>query len=288
MGGTESYWVHLSRGGNWIGAGFLLVGSYVLTAHHCLGNDEQEIEDVEVKFENGEVFLGRIHRRCPEADLALIDVPKFGRGPVIPRTARPGVGDTWRSPYQPSHSDVFLTGMIDAVLASYECAGGDFVEAMQLGCNQDLEDYGGYSGSPIESEGSNGNKRLIGVLIEQHLRHYPASRVPRPPSSRVLFATTLTEVLRRFDCFAVDHLMDLLPSSSGDGAAVSDEKIDKPVATGSSLSDVQANILAIGATIEALPMWFKPGELDEREFTDLKLEIIRRYLPGRDAESRHE
>ena len=283
MGGTESYWVHLSRGGNWLGAGFLLVGSYVLTAHHCLGNDEPEIEDVEVEFENGKVFLGRIHRRCPEADLALIDVPKFKAGPVIPRTARPGVGETWRSPYKPSHAPVSLSGMIDAVLTSYRCVGGDFVEAVQLGCNQDLEDYHGYSGSPIESDGSNGNKTLIGVLIEQHFKHYPASRAERP-ASHVLFATTVTEVLRRFDCFAVEHLMDLLPSSSSHGAPVSGENIDKPVSPGSTGSDVQAKIAAISAMIEALSLWFKPGELDEREFTDLKLEIIRRYLPGGNPE----
>lgn len=287
MGGSESYWVHLSRGGNWLGAGFLLVGSYVLTAHHCLGNDEPEIEDVEVEFENGRVFLGRIHRRCPEADLALIDVPKFKAGPVIPRPARPGVGETWRSPYLPSGSPVFLSGVIDAVLASYKCVGGDFVEAMQLGCNQDLEDYHGYSGSPIESDDSNGNKTLIGVLIEQHFKHYPASRAPRP-ASRVLFATTVTEVVKRFDCFAVGHLIDLLPSSSGHGTPVAGENIDEPVIPSSSKSDDQPEIAAISAMIEALPRWFKPGELDEREFTDLKLDIIRSYLRGGDRGGRRE
>jgi hypothetical protein len=287
MDGTDSYWVHISRGGNWLGAGFLLLGSYVLTAHHCLGKDEPGSEDVKVEFESGEVLPGRIHRRCPEADLALIDVPESGRGPVIPRAGRPNVGEKWRSPYQPSRSDVFLSGMIDAVHSSYECAAGDRVEAMQLGCKQDLEDYAGYSGSPIESDGSNKNKRLFGVLIEQHPKHFPASREPRA-ASPVLFATTMTEVMRRFDCFYVDHLIDLLPSSSADGTLVPSEKSGKPAAGGLAVSDVRSDIGAADEKIRALYAWYTGGLLDEQEFTAIKIEVIRLHLLGGDGGSGRE
>lgn len=278
MDRTGSYWVHISRGGNWLGAGFLLLGSYVLTAHHCLGKDEPGSEDVKVEFETGEVLPGRIHRRCPAADLALIDVPESGRGPVIPRAGRPSVGERWRSPYQPSRSDVFLSGMIDAVHGSYQSAAGDCVEAMQLGCKQDLEDYSGYSGSPIESDGSQDDRRLFGVLIEQHPKHFPAGREPRA-AAPVLFAATMTEVMRRFDCFSLDHLMDLLPSSSAD---------DAPAPGALPVSDVRSDIDAADEKIRALYAWFAGGLLDEQEFTALKVKVIGLHLLGGDRGSGRE
>ena len=281
MGATESYWVHISRGGNWLGAGFLLMGSYVLTAHHCLNGDGPGTEDidVEVKFENGETLRGRIHRRCPEADLALIYVPESGRSPVFPRATRPSAGWSWQSPYQ-SHSGIVLTGMIQAVLDKHKCDAGGSVEAMQLGCEQDLEDYAGYSGSPVESGSSTEGTMLFGILIEQHLRHYPANREPRP-ASRVLIATTLSEVGRRFDCFAVQHLIEVLPSSSDGDAPASSEKSGRPAA-----SDVQLDIEAADAELEALAGWYRRGLLDEQQFTRLTEQVItqRLHLPGSDGE----
>ncbi|SRR6266851_3947054 len=276
------YWVNISRSGTRLGAGFLLTGCYVLTAHHCLGDAVPEAEDVEIEVEGGEVLPGRVLRRSPSADLALIDIPKSGIGPIIPRADRASVGEAWRNPYRPSLSHALLSGTIEAVPIAYRCEGGDSVEAMQLGCAQDLGDYAGYSGSPIEGGRSDGEGRLFGVLIEQYPEHYPDDAIPRP-ASMVLFAATISEVFRRFDCFDLGHLISLLPSSSGVDAARSSEPGCRPAVHGSARSDVQSRITVADAKIEALDGWQKRGLLDEHYVTALKLRVIEWHLLKDDA-----
>jgi hypothetical protein len=273
MGGTESYWVHISRGGNWLGAGFLLLRSYVVTADHCLGNIEPGTEDVKVEFENGEVFPGRIYRRCPEADLALIDVPEFGEGPVFPLGCLPQAGEKWSSPYQPSRDHAVLTGMIDAVLSAHECVGGDLVEAMRLGCKQELPDYAPYSGSPVESDSPDEGRRLYGILTEQRPKQFPAgyAREPVPP---VLFATTLREILRRFDCFYTSHLLEVLPSSSGGRTPASGEEKDTPAQDWLAVGGVKRDLAVAKEKLKEMREWYDQGLLTEQQFTAVKNGII--------------
>jgi len=272
------YWVNISRGGTRLGAGFLLTGCYVLTAYHCLGRAASEAEDVEIEFAGGEVLPGRVHRRSPGSDLALIDVPKSSGGSVLPRADRASTGEEWRNPYRPSLSHALLSGTIEAVPVVYRCEGGDSVEAMQLGCAQDLGDYAGYSGSPIEGGRPGVEGKLFGVLIEQYPEHYPGYGVPRP-ASMVLFAATISEVFRRFDCFDLGHLISLLPSSSGAGAAGPGGGKEH-VAFVPARSDARPWIAEADAKIEALDGWQKRGLLDEQYATALKLRVIERHLLG--------
>jgi Trypsin-like peptidase domain len=273
------YWVNISRNGARLGAGFLLAGCYVLTAHHCLEASAEEVEDVEIEFEGGEVLPGRVIRRSPEADLALIDVPKSGLAPIIPRVDRPSTGEAWQNPYRPSLSHALLSGTIEAASVAYRCEGGDSVEAMQLGCMQNLKDYAGYSGSPIEGGLSGGEEKLFGVLIEQYPEHYPDDATPRP-ASMVLFAVTISEVFRRFDCFDLGHLINLLPSSSNGDVAESSEGDSQLMARGSLNGDVRSRIALADAKIEALDGWQKRGLLDEQYVTALKLRVVERHLLG--------
>lgn len=269
------YWVNISQQGRRLGAGFLVTSCYVLTAHHCLANTAPGVEDVELEFESGEVLTGRIHRRAPRADLALIDVPGSGKGPTIPGWHRPSVGEAWWSPYRPNPSDAILSGMIHAVPVSYQCEGGDSIEAMQLRCGDDLGDYQGYSGSPIEGGGPDGENRLFGVLIEQYPEHYPDSSAPRRAST-VLWAATLSEVLRRFDCFHMDPCINLLPSSSGIDASVPRESASEPSAGSPVLEDAKTRIAVTVAEVEALDGLEKRGLLPEGHITKLKVKVIER------------
>jgi Trypsin-like peptidase domain len=271
----DSYWVSISRDDTRLGAGFMLTGCYVLTAHHCLGDDVPGAEDVKVEFEGGQVLAGRVLRRSPRADLALIDVPELGYGPIIPRATPASTGEAWRNPYRPSLSDALLSGTIEAVPVTFQCVGGDVVEALQLGCVQDLGDYAGYSGSPIEGGGPDGDSRLFGVLIEQYPQRSPDHAGPGP-ASMVLFAVTLAEVFRRFDCFDVGHLMRLLPSSARADAPEVREEIDRPAA----LADTRSRIAVANAEIEALDSWQQRGLLNEQDVTALKLKVIKRRLLG--------
>src|SRR5882724_1282717 len=97
-----NYWVNISRDGTRLGAGFLLTGCYVLTAYHCLGDTDPETTDIEIEFEDGAVLPGRVLRYSRGADLALIDIPKSGTGPIFPRADRASTGEAWRNPYRPS------------------------------------------------------------------------------------------------------------------------------------------------------------------------------------------
>jgi len=277
MSGT-SYWVSISRNGTRLGAGFMLAGCYVLTAHHCLGDAAPGTEDVEIEFEGGEVLPGRVLRRSPKADLALIDVPKAGSGPIIPRVDRASAGHAWWNPYRPNLSHALLSGTIVEPSLPYECEAGDTVEAMQLRCVQDTGDYAGYSGSPIEGGQPDEDSKLFGVLIEQYPHQYPDRVSPRPAST-VLFAATISEVFRRFDCFDLGHLISLLPSSAGSGPLGLREESSKPAAR----SGVQSHIAMATAKIEALEEWQKRGLLDEQSVTALKLRVIERHLLGDDA-----
>jgi hypothetical protein len=275
------YWVNISRNGTRLGAGFHLTGCYVLTAYHCLGDAVPEGEDVEIEFEGGEVLQGRVFRRSPAADLALIDIPKSGIGPIIPRADRANVGEAWRNPYRPSLSHIELSGTVQAVPISYQCEGGDSIEAMQLGCVQDVRNYTGYSGSPIEGSGPDGGAKLFGVLIEQYPEQYLDDAAMRP-ASMVLFAATISEVFRRFDCFDLGHLISLLPSSKGGDAAELRETMVEPAVR----ADVQSHIAVANAMIEALFAWQKRGLLDEQSVTALKVRVIERYLLRDDAGER--
>ena len=276
------YWVDIHRSGKRLGAGFLLTACYVLTADHCLGSAALDAEKVEVEFESGEVLPGRVYRRAPAADLALIDVITSGRGPVIPRADRAGVGDRWRNPYRPSISHAFLSGTVDAAPVWYQCEGGDSVEAMQLGCVQDLGDYAGYSGSPVEGGESDTEGKIFGVLIEQYPVHYPDNSGSRP-ASRVLFAAMLSEVFRRFDCFDVGHLINLLPSSSAGDTSASCGVGRRPSTDGSQRNDADSGIAVADAKLKALDAWQKRGLLDEQLITALKWRVVEHHLLDDDA-----
>jgi hypothetical protein len=278
------YWVNIRRGGTPLGAGFMLVDCYVLTAYHCLGRAVLGAEDadVEIELDDGEVLPGRVHRVCPSADLALIDVPQAQGRRDIPHASRARTGEEWRNPYRPDQREAFLSGIIDVIPVKYRCEGGDAVEAMQLNCTQDLGDYSGYSGSPIEGSGPGGISNLFGILIEQYPERFSPGKGPRP-ASKVLFAVTLSEVFDRFDCFHVSHLIDLLSSSSrGDTAGLRKDEGQSPAADWPR-NDVQSNIAIVDATVVALDGLQKRGLVEEQHITALKLQVIRRYLLGGDV-----
>ena len=74
---SDDYWVEICQHGARLGAGFLLTRCYAITAFHCLTNMEPGDDSVDVTFATGETLPGRVYRRSPEADLALIDIPKL-------------------------------------------------------------------------------------------------------------------------------------------------------------------------------------------------------------------
>jgi hypothetical protein len=211
---TEEYWVEVSQEGRWLGAGFLLTRCHALTALHCLRDADPTLDELDIKFAEGSTVPGRVYRRAPEADLALIDIemPKSVECPVLLQHDHASVNESWLNPYRPTLSHAFLSGNVTKGPAMFECVGGGMIEAIQLLCSQSVGDYAGYSGSPIERSDPHHRRRtLLGILLEQ----YPeqgGNYGEHQRASAVLFAATISEVFRRFDCFGADHMiMEVAP-----------------------------------------------------------------------------
>lgn len=284
MTNRTDYWVEIFKDGDRLGAGFFLTTCYVVTAFHCLEGVADDV--VDVSFQD-EIWSGRLHRQSPEADLALIDLSKRGSNSVaIPQADRPVVGDGWHSPYRPSAGHAYLTGNVSAASFDYRCEGGGTIEAMQLKCSQNIGDYSGYSGGPVERSGSEAKQTVLGILIEQYPDQGPAGMTSKR-SSPVLFATTIAEILRRFDCFAVSHLIHLLQSSAAQRSTADPVagtwSQEAPVSPGSRMGDdaissrapLDERIRAADAKVRALHEWQLNGLLDELEISRLKLQVAK-------------
>ena len=209
MANTD-YWIEISRRGTRLGAGFVLNKHHALTAFHCLRGIDPGDEHLELSFATGEVTPGRVCERSPGADLALIDVLKPRESTLIPPNVdRAGRGDMWSAPYRPSTGDPYLGGDVLSGAMRYRCEAGHEIEDIQLGCSQRLGDYSGYSGGPVERQVTGREPALVGVLLEQYPDRQAADR-----ASDVLFAATIAEALRRFDCLGVGHLMKVLSTET--------------------------------------------------------------------------
>jgi hypothetical protein len=287
------YWVEIYQGGTRLGAGFLLTSCYAVTAFHCLKGIAVDSDTLDVLFPAGETLSGRVHRQSQESDLALIDIPKSGNNSaLVPLADRAVVGEEWRSPYRPSTRHAYLSGTISSASLAYQCEGEGTVEAMQLECIQDVGDYSGYSGSPIErSDSGPAGSTVLGVLIEQYPDQNPAYNAPGR-SSPVLFAATIAEILRRFDCFAVSHLLALLQPLESEypsdfGSAEMPQRADPETAANdpgvqanSSDDSIDMRIRVADAKIRALHEWQSSGILDELQVAPLKLRVAQSLVDG--------
>ncbi|NUR63291.1 MAG: trypsin-like peptidase domain-containing protein [Catenulispora sp.] len=244
MAGASQYWVDIHQGGTRLGAGFFITARYVLTARHCLRRIRHDDDTLDLHCADGEVVAARVYRFPVDADLALIETIKPKDGPIaLPRPDLPQARDSWADPYRPSQSDPYLKGLVEEAPVSYLCADGTSVQALQLGCEQALGDYSGYSGSPVERADDEDEGSLLGILLEQYLDRENPDR-----ATGVLFAATIGEVLERFDYFGLSHFERILgvrlgavelPRQAPDPSPLR-SKIDKASALMDSLEDWSA------------------------------------------------
>lgn len=278
---SADYWVEISQQGRRLGGGFILTRHHVLTAFHCLQGSDPDDENVELSFASGDVVPGQVCERAVGADLVLINIVKPRDSTLaLPKADRAGRGDTWTAPYRPSTADPYLSGNVLSGAMAYRCESGIEIEALQLGCSQRLGDYSGYSGGPVERQITGGDPALLGVLLEQ----YP-DRQATERASDVLFAATIAEALRRFDCLGVGHLLGILSASgrmqkNDSPAEVSHrqngtDSIQEPDFLGRALD---SRIATMNSVLAALHEWGTSGVLDPLDVSDLKRRAAQRFV----------
>ncbi|MFF4733767.1 serine protease [Streptomyces mirabilis] len=219
-----AYWVDLYQARQPLGAGFLVMRRFVLTALHCLRGLTALDADLDIVLADGSRVVGRVCRQDKDADLALIEISADSEvSQPVPVVGVARGGDRWRGPYRPADDEVELSGRIDSGAVRYLCESGASIEALQLTADQRLGDYSGYSGGPVEGFAQDREPAVVGILLEQAPDRADASR-----SANVLFAATMREVMRRFDQFDVAHLIDVLRPPTRQEQAAQSRSAESP------------------------------------------------------------
>ncbi|GGY03876.1 serine protease family protein [Streptomyces hiroshimensis] len=284
----SGYAVDLYQADRPLGAGFLLTRCFVLTADHCLRYLAGET--LEVRLENGSVIGGRVCRRIEEADLALIEILEPERVPLtLPTGDLARRGDRWRGLHRPSLSDPSLGGHVDEDAVDYTCVGGGRVQAIQLVAEQELGDYSGYSGGPVERvTTAERGPALLGILIEQ----YPDRQTPER-AANVLFAVPLREVMARFPYFRTEHLLRVLEppanaavpavghteQSAAPGAGIPPpDAVQAAAGKPGAPEPVEAAIAKGETLLSALKEWSARGLIDPAQVTGLQVHIAKNVI----------
>ncbi len=272
---STDYWIEIFRQDIRLGAGFLLNQHHALTAFHCVRSTEPG-EHLELSFATGEKVPGRVCENVRGADLALIDLLKPRESTLMTPSADKAVrGDKWSAPYRPSTCDPVLGGDVQEGKITYRCEAGLEIEALQLGCSERLGDYSGYSGGPVERHAPGREPSLLGILVEQ----FPDRQAPGRASD-VLFAATIAEALRRFNCLGVGHLVNVLYADEQTPWKCSPVGEPQPPDTASSGPRVplESQIAAANAIIETIRESARGGVLDPAEVSALALRVLSRLV----------
>ncbi|ONK12592.1 serine protease [Streptomyces sp. MP131-18] len=276
---ATGYWVDLYHEEKRLGAGFLLTRNFVLTALHCLRGAGGLDGRLDIALADGGRVPARVRRTADEADLALVEIDD-ARQITLPlplaQVAPPGA--RWRSPYRPFPSDVALSGQVNH-RTRHLCEAGGTIEALQLTVDQQLGDYSGYSGGPVEGADDRGGPFVLGILLEQALSRDPGGG---PRAANVLFAATIAEAMRRFDdYFGVAHLVDVLRPATGRERRAEPPDGGHGPGTG--------GIAEAESLLVAFRQWVQRGLIDPVQATELSLDVARRLIEkqlgagGRDA-----
>lgn len=267
--------IEIIKDGKRLGGGLLITRRLALTAAHCLAPiAASRGTQVRVELSRGQILRAQVRDVCIGSDLAVIDLldplPAELSLPTADRCSRE---DPWIAPYRPAgRTDPYLAGTVIDPSITYQCEGGDAIEASQLHSRVSIGDFSGYSGGPIERPESGAHRHaLVGILLEQ----YPDRQNP-DRASDTLFSATIKHALSLFDCFDVSNLIDLLASSSREKSRNSSHAKLDAVPLGAAQAPPEEDRIRAGQTIlEALYSWAKLGLLLPEEVSVLRLEVAR-------------
>ncbi|MET9383678.1 hypothetical protein ABZY09_22075 [Streptomyces sp. NPDC002928] len=198
------HWVRIAEAGVHLGAGLQVTQVYVLTALHCLRDVSSEGAVLELTLSDGQALTGRVCDEDSEVDLAVIVIERASRYrlPLPPPMDWPRPSVRWQGMYEPPGRVAKLSGIVSHAPIEYRSAAGGVFTGLQLTAEQDLRDFSGYSGSPVDTDPveETEERPVVGILMEQVYEHEDPNR-----GSNVLIAAS------------VRYAMGLFPSYFGDG-----------------------------------------------------------------------
>jgi|SRR5689334_941860 hypothetical protein len=177
--------------GQFKGSCVALTTSIVVTAAHVI--EGAAPDSVRLEFADGDVAVQEI-RQAGTLDIVTLGVREGAvAGEPIGRAVE---GDLWWVDSRPEDNDPILTGRVNAVARKIVTDRGE-VEVLQLTVDQNLAEHFGYSGSAVRIGLPGDPGGVTGILIEQ-VRQRTAGFDDTPPSSNVLYAVPIEQVIRQF------------------------------------------------------------------------------------------
>lgn len=186
-----------------MGSGFVLATPnsgftrVALTANHVVR--DQEAPSLQFVTQVGQRIPVKPVERDDDLDVAVLHLSEdVAEGLAVGYAVE---GGSWRVETQPRGNDPMLTGTISATRRRLVTQSGHEIYVLQLQVDQILDDYKGYSGSPVVLKSP--TDAVIGVLIEQLLSRLSVPKDQRKPATNVLYAIPIQDVIDRFHLTAV-------------------------------------------------------------------------------------
>ena len=181
------------------GSGFALATPHseytrvVITANHVVGN--QEASSLHFVSQVGRKISVERVERDDDLDIAVLRLGEdMSEGLVVGQAIE---GAAWQVETQPLGNDPKLTGTVTATHRQFvKGQGRPAMYVVQLQVDQNLDEYKGYSGSPVALKLPSG--AVIGVLVEQLLSRLSGPIGQPRPATNVLYAIPIQDVLNRF------------------------------------------------------------------------------------------
>jgi len=181
------------------GSGFALASPHseytriALTANHVVRG--QEASSFQFVTQAGQKISVERVERDKDLDVAVLHLGEdVAEGLAVGRAVK---GAAWQVEAQPLGNDPKLTGTVtDTHRQFVKGQGHPAMYVVQLQVDQILNEYKGYSGSPVALQSASG--AVIGVLIQQLPSRFPGPIGQPRPATNVLYAIPIQDVLNRF------------------------------------------------------------------------------------------
>lgn len=176
------------------GCGFLIAAQLAITANHLVRRpDGSSVEPDRVGLKiDGTPFTVRAIESDLDLDVAVLHLVESAVEWL--QTGHARKGQDWKVRTQPRGNDPQLNGIFSALRRPYTNSWGRKTLGHQVQVNQVLDDYRGYSGSPVEAP----DGVVVGVMVEQIGSRLPNRSMTKSSAAPVAYVTPIEDVIAKF------------------------------------------------------------------------------------------